>query len=98
MPIHAVFLSKMIQLNSYQSALTCDPTSAFGGIVACNYKIKKKLAVQLNKIFLEVVVSNGFEKDALKILKKRKNLRLIDANNLSRNKVQVIFYQTLIQF
>ena len=71
------------QLNSYQSALTCDPISAFGGIVACNYKIKKKLAVQLNKIFLEVVVSNGFEKDALKILKKRKNLRLIDANNLS---------------
>jgi phosphoribosylaminoimidazolecarboxamide formyltransferase/IMP cyclohydrolase len=71
------------QLNSYQSALACDPISAFGGIVACNYKIKKKLAVQLNKIFLEVVVSNGFEKDALKILKKRKNLRLIDANNLS---------------
>ena len=69
--------------NSYQSALACDPISAFGGIVACNYKIKKKLAVQLNKIFLEVVVSNGFEKDALKILKKKKNLRLIDASNLS---------------
>ena len=62
--------------NSYQSALACDPISAFGGIVACNYKIKKKLAVQLNKIFLEVVVSNGFEKDALKILKKKKKLKI----------------------
>ena len=70
-------------INSYQSALACDPISAFGGIVACNYKIKKKLAVQLNKIFLEVVVSNGFEEDALKILKKKKNLRLIDASNLN---------------
>jgi len=70
-------------INSYQSALACDPISAFGGIVACNYKIKKKLAVQLNKIFLEVIVSNGFEEDALKILKKKKNLRLIDASNLN---------------
>jgi len=74
-------------INSYQSALACDPISAFGGIVACNYKIKKKLAVQLNKIFLEVIVSNGFEEDALKILKKKKNLRLIDASNLSLSNI-----------
>ena len=56
------------QLNSYQSALACDPVSAYGGIVSCNYKIKKKLAVELNKIFLEVIIANGFEKDALQIL------------------------------
>ena len=69
------------QLNSYQSALACDPVSAYGGIVSCNYKIKKKLAVELNKIFLEVIIANGFEKDALQILKKKKNLRLIDSND-----------------
>jgi len=61
------------QLNSYQSALACDPVSAFGAIVSCNYRIKKKLAIELNKIFLEVVIANGFEKDALKILKRKKN-------------------------
>ena len=71
------------QLNSYKSALACDPVSAFGGIVSCNYKIKKKLAIELSKKFLEVVIANGFEKDALKILKKKKNIRLIDANNLN---------------
>ena len=71
------------QLNSYQSALACDPVSAFGAIVSCNYKIKKKLAIELNKIFLEVVIANGFEKDALKILKRKKKLRLIDAKNLN---------------
>ena len=69
------------QLNSYQSALACDPVSAYGGIVSCNYKIKKKLAVELNKIFLEVIIANEFEKDALQILKKKKNLRLIDSND-----------------
>ena len=69
------------QLNSYQSALACDPVSAYGGIVSCNYKIKKKLAVELNKTFLEVIIANRFEKDALQILKKKKNLRLIDSND-----------------
>ena len=64
---------------SYQMALACDPTSAFGGVVSCNFKINKDLAIELNKIFLEVVIANGFDNEALKILKKKKNLRLIDA-------------------
>ncbi len=72
-------------LESYKSALACDPISAFGGIVSCNYKINQKLAVELNKIFLEVIVANGFNKNALKILKNKKNLRLIDASSFSIN-------------
>jgi phosphoribosylaminoimidazolecarboxamide formyltransferase/IMP cyclohydrolase len=66
-------------LKSYQLALACDPVSAFGGIVLCNFKINKNLAIKLNKIFLEVVIANGFDNNALKILKKKKNLRLIDS-------------------
>ena len=65
----------------YKSALKCDPLSAFGGIVSCNFKIKKSLALELDKTFLEVIVGNGFDKDALKILGGKKNLRLIDASN-----------------
>ena len=68
-------------LKSYQLALACDPVSAFGGIVSCNFKINKTLAIELNNIFLEVVIADGFEPQALKILKKKKNLRLIDATN-----------------
>ncbi len=68
-------------LISYKSALACDPISAFGGIVSCNFKITKNVAEELNKLFLEVIIGNGFEKDALKLLKKKKNLRLIDATN-----------------
>jgi len=68
-------------LKSYQLALACDPVSAFGGIVSCNFKINKTLSTELNKKFLEVIIANGFDNEALKILKKKKNLRLIDAAN-----------------
>ena len=74
-------------LKSYQLALACDPISAFGGVVFCNYKINKNLALNLNKIFLEVIIGNSFEKRALKILKKKKNLRIIDTRNMSKKKI-----------
>ncbi len=73
------------KIKCYQSALACDPVSAFGGIVSCNFKINTKLALELNKIFFEVIIANGFEKKALKILKKKKNLRLIDSSTFSFN-------------
>jgi len=72
---------KKNHLKSYMAALECDPISAFGGIVSCNYKVTKNVAEELNKLFLEVIIANNFDTDALKILKKKKNLRLIDASN-----------------
>jgi len=74
-------------IKSYKLALACDPVSAFGGIVSCNFKISKNLAIELNKLFLEVIISNGFDKDALKLLKKKKNLRLVDATNYSYKEI-----------
>ena len=71
----------------YKSALACDPISAFGGIVSCNFRINKKLALELNKLFLEVVIGNNFDRDALKILKKKKNLRLIDASDFKLSEI-----------
>ena len=68
---------------SYKSALACDPVSAFGGIVSLNFKISKKIAIELDKIFFEVIIANGFEKNAIKVLSKKKNLRIIDASNFS---------------
>jgi phosphoribosylaminoimidazolecarboxamide formyltransferase/IMP cyclohydrolase len=74
------------KLKCYQSALACDPISAFGGIVSFNFKVGPKLALELNKIFLEVIVANKFDNEAVKILKKKKNIRLIDASNFVFNK------------
>ncbi len=75
------------KIESYKSALACDPISAFGGIVCCNFKIKKNLAIELNKIFTEVIIANGFEESALKLLKLKKNLRLIDSSKFSINEI-----------
>ena len=72
---------KKNSLEGYKAAFACDPLSAFGGIVSCNFKVNKVLALELSKLFLEVVVANNFDSNALKILKKKKNLRLIDASN-----------------
>jgi phosphoribosylaminoimidazolecarboxamide formyltransferase/IMP cyclohydrolase len=71
---------KKNNLQSYIAALKCDPVSAFGGIVSCNYKVTKIIAQELNKLFLEVIIANNFDTDALKLLKSKKNLRLINAS------------------
>ncbi len=66
---------------SFLLAYKSDPVSAFGGIVSCNFNINKKVAVELSKSFFEVIIGTGFKKDALKILKKKKNVRIIDSKN-----------------
>ncbi len=70
-----------VPLVSFKNAYASDPISAFGGIIACNYKVNKKIASEINKNFLEVLLANGFDKDSLKILKRKKNLRIIDISN-----------------
>ena len=72
-------------IDCYKAALACDPISAFGGIVSCNFKITQKIALELKKKFLEVIIANGFDKKALEIFKTKKNLRLIDASRFSLN-------------
>ena len=80
------------QIKSFKNALACDPISSFGGVVAINSIITKKLALELNKIFFEVIISRGFKKDAFKILKKRKNIRLINCNKFNLiNKKHYLF-------
>ena len=78
------------KIESYKEALACDPISAFGGIVSCNFKVNKKIALELDKIFLEVIIGLGFDKDSVKILRKKKNLRLIDASKLGEQNLNNI--------
>ena len=69
--------------DSYMKAYEADPQSIFGGIVAVNYKIDKATALEMNKIFLEIVAAPDFDEDALTVLKKKKNLRILKLTNLS---------------
>ena len=73
-------------LKSYMSAMKCDPISAFGGIVSCNYKLSLKVAKEINKNYYEVIIANGFDKESLKLFKNKKNLRLIDSSEVTLKK------------
>ncbi len=68
---------------SFLKAQASDPISAFGGIVACNYKINNKIALEINKTFFEVILAKGYDKNALKILKKKKNMRIVDISKFN---------------
>ena len=67
---------------SYIKAYEADPQSIFGGIVAVNYKVDKATATEMNKIFLEIVAAPDFDDDALEVLRKKKNLRILKLHNL----------------
>lgn len=62
---------------SYDRALACDSTSAFGGIVAVNQELDEHTAQSISKIFYEIVIAPSFSPKALEILQKKKDLRLI---------------------
>jgi phosphoribosylaminoimidazolecarboxamide formyltransferase / IMP cyclohydrolase len=64
-------------LDAYTKALKTDPVSAFGGIVALTSEIDEELALKLNEIFLEVISAPSFTPEALKILTKKKDRRLL---------------------
>lgn len=73
-------------LTAYINALSGDPVSAFGGIVAFNTKVDKETAEKLNEIFLEIIIAPEFDEDALEILKKKKNRRLLKEIKKSNDK------------
>ena len=75
---------------SFKKAYACDPVSAFGGVIACNYKVNKNIANEISKNFLEVILAKGFDKASLQILKKKRNLRIIDINNLKMESMSSI--------
>ncbi len=73
--------------DSFKNAYSCDPVSAFGGVIACNYKMNERIASEINKNFLEVILAKGFDKISLEILKKKKNLRIIDISKYKSKNV-----------
>lgn len=68
--------------DAYVKALRCDPTSAFGGIIAVNCEIDAAAAEEITKIFTEVVIAPGASAEARAIFAGKKNLRLLVANGL----------------
>lgn len=68
-------------LETYKKTFECDPVSIFGGIIGMNFTVDGATAEELNKTFLEIVMAPDFTQDALEILRKKKNLRIIKIKN-----------------
>jgi phosphoribosylaminoimidazolecarboxamide formyltransferase/IMP cyclohydrolase len=64
--------------DAYRLAYECDTRSAFGGIVGLNRPLTHGVAEQMRELFLECIVAPAFDDDALELLRKKKNLRLIE--------------------
>ena len=62
---------------AYQHAHECDPISAFGGVVAANRKVDLAMATPLSEVFTEVLIAPDYDEDALEILKKKANIRIL---------------------
>lgn len=64
-------------LEAFTKAYEADPVSIFGGIVAVNREVDKETAERMHDIFLEIVIAPSFSDEALAILTKKKNIRLL---------------------
>jgi phosphoribosylaminoimidazolecarboxamide formyltransferase/IMP cyclohydrolase len=63
--------------DAHAKAHACDPVSAFGGVIAANGTVTRAAAEQIAEVFTEVVVAPGYEPEALEILSRKKNIRLL---------------------
>ena len=69
-------------LDAYTKAYSVDPHSIFGGIVGFNREIDEETAEKLSELFLEIILAPHFTKEALEVLTKKKNIRLIEVSNI----------------
>ena len=70
--------------DAYIKAYEADPVSIFGGIVAANREIDGRTAEEIAKIFLEIVIAPSYTEEALDILKQKKNLRVLQLDDITK--------------
>jgi phosphoribosylaminoimidazolecarboxamide formyltransferase/IMP cyclohydrolase len=63
--------------DAYQKAWDADALSAFGGVVALNRPVTKKIAEHMKTVFIEVVIAPAYETEAIEILTQKKDIRLL---------------------
>ncbi|WP_321299984.1 bifunctional phosphoribosylaminoimidazolecarboxamide formyltransferase/IMP cyclohydrolase [Marinifilum fragile] len=81
---------------AFQKAYDADPVSIFGGIVAANREIDKATAEIMSGIFLEVIVAPSYSKEALEILTKKKNLRLLELPEILKSDYSAMKGRTVL--
>lgn len=74
---------------AFEKAFAADPVSIFGGIIAFNREVDAETAGKLHEIFLEIIIAPFFSAEALSILTKKKNLRLLTIPFADENKAEL---------
>ena len=73
---------------AFKKSYESDPKSAFGGIILLNRKVTSRLAKKIHNNFYEMIVALDFNQDALKILKKKKNLIILKIPSIKRSSLE----------
>ncbi len=76
---------------AYMRAYNSDPVSVFGGILAINGTVDEDTAAEINKIFIEIVMAPAYTDKALEILKSKKNIRLLQIDDISAKRESTSF-------
>ena len=76
------FATRPNLIDAYLAALEADPVSAFGGILISNLEIDLETASKINTLFCEVVIAPSYNKEALDLLKSKKNRIILEQNNV----------------
>src|SRR3954452_23559205 len=63
--------------DAHRRAHECDPTSAFGGVIAVNRPVSVAMAEQVAEVFTEVIVAPGYDEGAVDALRGKKNIRIL---------------------
>ncbi len=63
--------------DAHRRAHACDPTSAFGGVIAVNRPVSVEMAEQVAEVFTEVIVAPGYDDGAVEVLARKKNIRIL---------------------
>lgn len=82
--------------DAFFKAYECDPVSIFGGIIALNREVTKKIAEKINSFFVEIVIANKFSEEAMEILTKKKNIRIIEIDNLIEFKLPDLTFKQVL--
>lgn len=80
-------------LDAWETALSSDPVSAFGGVLICNRPMDIDTAKEVDKLFCEVVIAPSYNSEALEILKSKKNRIILVLKDASRGEKQ---YRSLL--
>lgn len=91
--------SRPVLVEAWQAALAGDPVSAFGGVLITNAIVDKTTAMEMNKIFFEVVIAPDYDFDALEILSQKKNRIILVLKNstIGVKQIRTILNGVLVQ-